>query len=196
MLIGLAHGDLRGLRSQLAAMGASAVLALIVLVLAHTVLPFPAEPLEAAAGFALGFAVALPVLLASFLASAILAYAIGAWIGRPLAGALVGSTRLQSAERLVARGGARGLFAMRLFPLVPFSPLWRGLRRDASADAPLRMDDRARDAPVDGPRDVRRGAASILPPHRSGRLGVARRRPAVGDRGSRPSPSLEAPLLG
>jgi uncharacterized membrane protein YdjX (TVP38/TMEM64 family) len=36
---------------------------------------------------------------------------------------IVGARRLRSAERLVAKGGVRSLLAVRLFPLVPFSPV-------------------------------------------------------------------------
>lgn len=123
MLASLLHGDFRRLRAELHALGVAAVVALVVLVLAHTVLPFPAEPLEAAAGFTLGLAAALPVLLVSFVVSALVAYGIGASAGRPVVGSLVGAGRLTQAESLVARGGARWLLALRLFPLVPFSPV-------------------------------------------------------------------------
>jgi uncharacterized membrane protein YdjX (TVP38/TMEM64 family) len=123
MFTSIGHGDLRALRSKLNGLGSLAILALITLVLAHTVLPFPAELLAAAGGFALGVAVALPVLLASFVVSATLAYFIGAWLGRPVAGAIVGPARLRRAQQLVERGGAPSLLAIRLFPLLPFSPV-------------------------------------------------------------------------
>jgi uncharacterized membrane protein YdjX (TVP38/TMEM64 family) len=123
MFSALFHGDLVVLRHQLRSLGAAGVATLVVLVLAHTILPFPAEPLEAAAGFALGLAVALPVLEASLIVSAIFGYLIGARLGRPVARTLAGSARLDRAERLVARGGTRMLLGVRLIPLLPFTPV-------------------------------------------------------------------------
>ncbi len=123
LVVTLLHGDLAQLRDQLQALGARAALGLSVLVLAHTVLPFPAELLAAAGGFALGFAAALPVLLVSFLVSALLAYWIGAGPGHWLARRLAGEARMQALERLVQRAGAGTLLALRIFPVVPFSPL-------------------------------------------------------------------------
>jgi uncharacterized membrane protein YdjX (TVP38/TMEM64 family) len=124
MVSALIHGNLGSLREHLRALGAAGVAALVTLVLIHTVLPFPAEPLEAAAGFALGLAVALPVLELSFVISALLAYLIGARLGRPVARGVIGSRRLDRAEQVIDRGGARALLALRLFPLVPFSPVF------------------------------------------------------------------------
>ncbi len=123
MLGSIAHGNVHRLRLQLRGLGGLAVLALVALVLAHTFLPFPAEILAAAGGFALGAPVALPVLLFSFLVSALIAYSVGALAGRPAAARLAGQQRLETLERIVERGGARALLAVRLFPLMPFSPL-------------------------------------------------------------------------
>lgn len=123
MLGSVAHADIKALRIQLRAMGALAALALIALVLAHTFLPFPAEILAAASGFALGVPLALAILLAGFVASALIAYFLGARLGRPVAATLVGGRRLDAAGRFVERGGPRALLAVRVFPLVPFSPI-------------------------------------------------------------------------
>lgn len=116
-------GHLRAARSQLAGMGAWEVVAVVTLVLAHTVLPFPTEIVAAAAGFSLGFWLALPVLLASLLISALLAYALGRRLGRPLLARLFGRHRLDRLELAVEQAGAPALLALRLFPLVPFSPV-------------------------------------------------------------------------
>jgi uncharacterized membrane protein YdjX (TVP38/TMEM64 family) len=123
MLGSILHGNLDALRADLHALGARAALAVFVLVLAHTVLPFPAELLAASAGFALGPLVALPILVVSFLVSAFIAYLLGAWLGRPVLRRLLGAERLRRAEDYVERGGVRALLAVRLFPLVPFSPV-------------------------------------------------------------------------
>ena len=123
LLDAISQGRVRVLALRLHSLRADALSAVVVLVLAHSVIPFPAELLEAASGFALGAAVALPVLLGSFVASAALAYWVGLRFGRPLASAVVGSRRLGQAERVVERAGVRGLVAIRIFPLIPFSPV-------------------------------------------------------------------------
>jgi uncharacterized membrane protein YdjX (TVP38/TMEM64 family) len=115
------HGDLGGLRLQLRMLGFGGVLVLVALVLAHTVIPFPAEIPAAAAGFVYGFAIGLPLMVASFLASALTAYALADWLGRPVARRLVGARRLEAVERVVGQGGVRTLLVLRLIPLVPFS---------------------------------------------------------------------------
>ncbi|GAC1438612.1 MAG: hypothetical protein NVSMB51_14850 [Solirubrobacteraceae bacterium] len=115
------HGDVGGLRQQLRALGVGGVLVLVAVVLAHTVVPFPAEIPTAVAGFVYGFAIGLPLMAASFLASALLAYALADRIGRPLARLVAGDTRLAATERLVGRGGIRTLLILRVIPFVPFS---------------------------------------------------------------------------
>lgn len=123
MFTSIVQGKLGRLRTELRHDGLWAVTAVAVLVLAHTVVPFPAELVTAAAGFALGFAVALPLLLALFVVSALIAYLVGSLAGRPAAERIVGAERARRAERLVDRGGSRALLALRLFPLIPFSPV-------------------------------------------------------------------------
>ena len=123
VLQALVHGHLSLARARLQAMGDWQVLAVITLVLAHTVLPFPIELVAAAAGFSLGLAVALPVLLGSLVLSALITYIIGLRLGRPAVAAFIGPHRLGRVEQLVARGGARALLLVRLIPLVPFSPV-------------------------------------------------------------------------
>ncbi len=116
-----AHGDVGGLRLQLRALGAAGVLVLVAIVLAHTVIPFPAEIPTAVAGFVYGFAIALPLMAASFLVSALAAYFLASWFGRPVARRLIGARRLDWVERAVGRGRVRTLLVLRLIPFVPFS---------------------------------------------------------------------------
>lgn len=114
-------GNIGALRDQLRALGFAGALVLVALVLAHTVVPFPAEIPAAVAGFVFGFAIGLPLMVASFLASALAAYALADWIGRPLARRSVGEARLARMERLVGRGGVPTLLLLRVIPFVPFS---------------------------------------------------------------------------
>jgi uncharacterized membrane protein YdjX (TVP38/TMEM64 family) len=116
-----AHGDVTTLRAQLQMLGVAGVLVLVAVVLAHTVVPFPAEIPTAVAGFVYGFALGVPLMAASFLASALLAYLLAEWLGRPVVRRLVGTTRLVRIEQAVGRGGVTTLLILRLIPLVPFS---------------------------------------------------------------------------
>jgi uncharacterized membrane protein YdjX (TVP38/TMEM64 family) len=116
-----AHGHLGQLRHQLRAGGVGGPLLLVGVVLAHTIVPFPAEIPTAVAGYVYGFAVTLPLMAASFLASALIAYALAQHLGRPAIGRLFGTGRLSDGERLLERGGVRVLIGLRLIPLVPFS---------------------------------------------------------------------------
>lgn len=164
MLHSMAHGDLRALRSELSGLALLAVLALIILARFHTVLPFPAELLEATGGFALGFAVAVPVLLGGFVVSAVLAYLIGMWVGRPVAPRLAGSSRLQKTERLVERAGARGLLPVRSLSARAVQP---AVSRLGLAGVPLRryVWTTARAAPRARAGDLHRLAAAVPQPH-------------------------------
>jgi uncharacterized membrane protein YdjX (TVP38/TMEM64 family) len=115
------HGDVAALRLQLRMLGAGGVLVLVAVVLAHTVVPFPAEIPAVVAGFVYGFAVGLPLMAASFLVSALAAYLLADWLGRPAVRRLLGPDRLAAIERIVGRGGVRTLLILRLIPFVPFS---------------------------------------------------------------------------
>ena len=116
-----AHGDVAGLRAQLRMLGVGGVFVLVAVVLAHTVVPFPAEIPTAVAGFVYGFAVALPLMAVSFLVSALAAYFLADWLGRPVARRTVGARRLDSVERVVGHGSVGTLLVLRLIPMVPFS---------------------------------------------------------------------------
>src|SRR5260370_30245650 len=78
-----AHGHLGQLRHQLRAGGVAGPLLLVGVVLAHTIVPFPAEIPTAVAGYVYGIAATLPLMAARFLFSALLAYAPPQPLGRP-----------------------------------------------------------------------------------------------------------------
>lgn len=115
------RGDTTGLRDQLRDLGAWGVVVLLVIILAHAVIPYPAEIPTAAAGFVYGFLLALPMMLAAWLLSAFVTFAIGHFAARPLLYRVVGEHRFRVVERAVLRGGAPVLLAARLVPVVPFS---------------------------------------------------------------------------
>jgi uncharacterized membrane protein YdjX (TVP38/TMEM64 family) len=130
------HGDSDEVRSQIEGLGAAGPLLVLLLTLIHTIVFYPAEIIDAAAGFAYGFAPALALMMFGWLLSGLLSYAIGASVARPLLDRWLGVERFERTESMIDRGGATLLLAVRLIPIVPFSlasyaagaarvPLWR-----------------------------------------------------------------------
>src|SRR6476661_7750672 len=115
------RGDIDGLRTELRGLGVAGAAILAALILVHSVVLFPAEIANTAAGLMYGFAVALPLVMAAWTVSLLLAYALGAVAGRPMALRLAGERRVELAERVVARGGVPALLLARLVPFVPMS---------------------------------------------------------------------------
>lgn len=115
------HGDGELLRRQLRDLGAVGVLVLVAVMLVHAVVFFPAELVSGTAGYVYGFLPAIPIVLGGWLLSGVVTYWIGQHAGRPLLRSLAGGHRLERAEAAVARGGASGLLAARLIPVVPYS---------------------------------------------------------------------------
>jgi uncharacterized membrane protein YdjX (TVP38/TMEM64 family) len=130
------HGDVDALQAQLRSLGAWGAFVVVALILAHAVIFFPAEIVNATAGLAFGFWVAFPIVMVSWVLSGLIAYWLGRIAGRPLAVRLAGEKRVATAEGLIDRSGAPALLLSRLVPFVPFSlvgylagaarvPLWR-----------------------------------------------------------------------
>jgi uncharacterized membrane protein YdjX (TVP38/TMEM64 family) len=113
-------GDTESVRKDLrdSAAGVALVLALAMI---HVVVWYPAEILDAAAGYVYGFGVALPLVMAGWVASGALAFYVGRHAARPLLYRLAGEERFVRAEELINRGGVTVLLAARLVPIVPFS---------------------------------------------------------------------------
>lgn len=143
-----ASGDTGALREQLRGTGAAGIVLLYVLMLAHAVVPFPAEITNLVAGFAYGVPGAMAICATGWLASALLTYAIGWYAGRPLVERLAGPERVASAEALMERGGWPALIVLRILPIVPISlvgyvagatrvPLWRFAWTSAIGMLPL-----------------------------------------------------------
>ena len=108
-------------RSRTQALGAVGALVLFALVLAHAVIPYPAEITTAAAGYVYGFTLGLGLMMVSWFLTALLAYELARGPVRRVTRRVVGAKRLAKAERYVARGGATGLIAARFVPLIPFN---------------------------------------------------------------------------
>jgi uncharacterized membrane protein YdjX (TVP38/TMEM64 family) len=130
------RGDTAEVRSHIDDLGVAGPLLIVALALIHAFVFYPAEILDAAAGFVYGFFPALALMMASWLLSGLLCFAIGRSLARPLLDRWFGSERFERTEAAIERGGPTLLLAVRLIPIVPFSlvcyaagaarvPLWR-----------------------------------------------------------------------
>lgn len=114
-------GDTASLRQDLRDLGATGVLVVLALALVHAVVFYPAEILDAAAGFVYGFWWALPLVMFGWLLNGIVCHQVGRYAARPALLRLLSEERFTRYEAAVARGGVTLLLGMRLVPIVPFS---------------------------------------------------------------------------
>jgi uncharacterized membrane protein YdjX (TVP38/TMEM64 family) len=130
------QGDHAEVRHQTDRLGAWGPLLILGLALIHTVVFYPAEIVDAAAGFLYGFFPALALCMFGWIVSGLLCHAIGGSVARPLLDRWLGIERFERIEAAIERGGATLLISMRLIPILPFSivsyaagaarvPLWR-----------------------------------------------------------------------
>jgi uncharacterized membrane protein YdjX (TVP38/TMEM64 family) len=140
------RGDTEGLREQLD--GAAGVLTLLALAVLHAVVWYPAEIVNAAAGFVWGFWLGLALVMVGWIMNAYVAYEIGRHGARPVLYRVIGRDRFLQLEGVIERGGIFLLLAVRVIPVVPFSlftivagaahvPLWRLLWTTAIGYIPL-----------------------------------------------------------
>jgi uncharacterized membrane protein YdjX (TVP38/TMEM64 family) len=130
------QGDTDEMRRELDSLGAVGPLVILALALIHSVVFYPAEIVDAAAGFVYGFFPALVLVMTGWLLSGLLCFAIGRSIARPFLDRWFGVERFERMEEMIERGGATLLLAVRLVPIIPFSlvcyaagaakvPIWR-----------------------------------------------------------------------
>jgi uncharacterized membrane protein YdjX (TVP38/TMEM64 family) len=142
------QGDNAEVRHQIDRLGASGPLLILALALLHAVVFYPAEIVDAAAGFAYGFFPALALMTVGWLLSGLLCWAVGGHVARPLLDRWFGEERFERAERAIERGGPSLLLAMRLIPILPFSlvsyaagaarvPAWRFIWTTALGYLPI-----------------------------------------------------------
>ncbi len=142
------EGDTAEVRKQLDSLGAFGPLLIVGLALIHAVVFYPAEIVDAAAGFVYGFLPALALTMAGWLLSGLLCFVIGRSVARPLLDRWLGAERFERIEAMIERGGATLLIAMRLIPIFPFSltsyaagaahvPVWRFLWTTAVGYLPI-----------------------------------------------------------
>ncbi len=115
------RGDTAEVRSRVDSIGLAGPLLVVLLALLHAVVFYPAEIVDAAAGFAYGFFPALALMMLGWLLSGLLCFAVGRSVARPLLDRWFGRERFERTEAAIERGGATLLLAVRLLPIVPFS---------------------------------------------------------------------------
>ncbi|MBS1679453.1 MAG: VTT domain-containing protein [Actinobacteria bacterium] len=115
------HGETSEVRHQIQSLGAGGPLIITGLAVIHSVVPYPAEIVNAAAGFAYGFFGGLGIVAVGWMISALICYWFGSGVARPLLDRWFGTERFEHFERMVERGGVTLLIALRLLPIVPFS---------------------------------------------------------------------------
>lgn len=119
--VAAAHGETSEVRHQIKSLGVGGPLIIIGLGVIHSVIPYPAEIVNAAAGFAYGFFGGLGIVVIGWMISAVVCYWVGTGVARPLLDRWFGAERFAHFERMVDRGGITLLIALRLLPIVPFS---------------------------------------------------------------------------
>jgi len=115
------QGDHDEVRNQIDELGFWGPILILGLAVLHAVVFYPAEIVDAAAGFAYGFFPALLLVMVGWLINGLVCWAIGRSIARPLLDRWFGAERFERIERSIERGGATLLIAMRLIPILPFS---------------------------------------------------------------------------
>ena len=115
------RGDTGNLREDLRSLDAGGVALLYALIAIHTFVWYPAEIIDAAAGFVFGFWPAFAMVMSGWVAQGLAAYAIGRTAARPLLYRFIGEERFSRLERAIEHGGITLLLAARLVPIVPFS---------------------------------------------------------------------------
>jgi uncharacterized membrane protein YdjX (TVP38/TMEM64 family) len=130
------QGDHEQVREEIDSLGAAGPLLILALALIHTVVFYPAEIVDAAAGYAYGFAPGVALTMVGWILSGLLCYAIGSSVARPLLDRWFGAERFERIEARIERGGWTLLISLRLIPILPFSivsyaagaarvPIWR-----------------------------------------------------------------------
>jgi len=142
------QGDHEQVREEIDSLGAWGPLLILALTLIHSVVFYPAEIVDAAAGYAYGFFPALLLVMFGWMLSALLCFAIGRSVARPLLDRWVGAERFERIEGTIERGGPTLLIGLRLIPIFPFSivcyaagaarvPIWRYLWTTAVGYLPI-----------------------------------------------------------
>jgi uncharacterized membrane protein YdjX (TVP38/TMEM64 family) len=114
------HGETGSVRHDLGD-NLGGVLLVVWLAMVHVIVWYPAEILDAAAGYVFGFGPGFALVMGCWVVSGLASYAVGRHFARPLLYRVAGEDRFERAERVINRGGVLVLIGIRLIPIMPFS---------------------------------------------------------------------------
>jgi uncharacterized membrane protein YdjX (TVP38/TMEM64 family) len=110
-----------GIEAEIRSWGAWAAVGSILLMIAHSLIPFPAEFLTFANGMLFGPVWGVTVTWAGAMLGASLAFALARWLGRPFVDAMMTDDHRAAVDRWAKRQGVGVLLASRLMPLISFN---------------------------------------------------------------------------
>ena len=117
----LVGGDIQALRSFVRSAGPLGPLAVVGLMVVHTVLPFPAEVVTLVAGAVYGPWLGLLFTWIGAMVGGIAGFALARWIGHPLLRRWLPPRAKEVSERWIGESAAWSLLVLRLLPFVSFN---------------------------------------------------------------------------
>lgn len=113
--------DAASLEAFMRDLGVWGPIAIIVLMVLHCFVPFPAELVALGAGALFGVAMGSALVWLGAMLGAALSFALARWLGRPFVAAMLSSKGLAKLDAWTDRQGAISLLAARLAPVVAFN---------------------------------------------------------------------------
>jgi len=111
----------KGIEAEIRSWGHWAVAASIGLMIAHSLVPFPAEFVTFANGMLFGPVWGVAITWTGAMLGAALAFALARWCGRPFVDALMNERHRAAMDRWARRQGIGVLLLSRLMPLISFN---------------------------------------------------------------------------
>ena len=111
----------KGIEAEIRSWGHWAVAASIGLMVAHSLVPFPAEFVTFANGMLFGPVWGVAITWTGAMLGAALAFALARWFGRPFVDALMNERHREAVDRWARRQGVGVLLVSRLMPLISFN---------------------------------------------------------------------------
>ena len=111
----------KGIEAEIRSWGRWAVAASIGLMVAHSLVPFPAEFVTFANGMLFGPVWGVAITWTGAMLGASVAFALSRWFGRPFVDALMNERHRDAVDRWARRQGIGALLLSRLMPLISFN---------------------------------------------------------------------------
>ncbi len=111
----------KGIEAEIRSWGRWAVAASIGLMVAHSLVPFPAEFVTFANGMLFGPVWGVAITWTGAMLGASVAFALSRWFGRPFVDALMNERHRDAFDRWARRQGIGALLLSRLMPLISFN---------------------------------------------------------------------------